>query len=109
MSILIRDTKGVYRYSVEAAVGKDATAKQVLDHLFGDGMYNDAAALFVIREWRVCDKTRVQRLNMLWAMPLTVALWPVRYVLYGDAGWHTKTRMGRFILRATGHLKECRS
>ena len=47
-----------------------------------------------------------QRLNMLWAMPLTIALWPFRYVLNGDGGWSTKTRMGRFILRVTGHLKD---
>lgn len=106
MSLLIRDTSQVYRHQVVKAVGRDATAEQVLDHLFGDGMYSDAEANFVIREWRGSDKTRTQRLNMLWAIPLTIALAPFRYVLYGDSGWDTKTRMGRFMLRVTGHLKD---
>jgi len=39
-------------------------------------------------------------------IPLSVVLWPFRYVLYGDGGWSTKTRMGRFILRVTGYLKD---
>lgn len=105
MSILIRDTAGVYRCAIERELGKDATGQQVLDHLFG--LYGeDPGVNFVIREWCKEDKTKLQRLNMLWAMPLTLALWPFRYVLNGDGGWSTKTRTGRFILRVTGHLKD---
>lgn len=39
------------------------------------------------------------RLNMFWAYPLTLCLYPFRYVLYGDGGWTNKTRMGKFLLK----------
>lgn len=105
MSIFIRDTGGVYRSAIESKLGKDATGQQVLDYLIGPyGGHPEAG--FVIRKWSRCGKTKIQRLNMLWAMPLTIALWPFRYVLNGDGGWSTETRMGRFILRVTGHLKD---
>jgi hypothetical protein len=105
MSILIRDTQGVYRHRVEKALSKNATGQQVLDHLFG--LYGeDPGVNFVIREWREVDTTKLQRLNMIWAILLTIVLWPFRYILNGDGGWSTKTRMGRFILRVTGHLKD---
>ena len=86
--------------------GKDATGQQVLDYLFGPyGVDSCSSVNFVIRQWCKDDRTRLQRLNMLWAMPLTILLWPFRYVLYGDGGWSTKTLMGRFMLRVTGYLK----
>lgn len=107
MRVFIHDTTDVYRYKIESELGKDATGQQVLDHLFGPyGEYSGSSVNYVIREWRKDDRTMLQRLNMLWAMPLTIALWPFRYVLYGDGGWSTKTRMGRFFLRITGYLKD---
>lgn len=104
MRIFIRDTTGVYRYKIERELGKDATGQQVLDYLLGP-YGDDSRVNFVIREWRKDDRTKLQRLNLLWVMLLTIVLWPFRYVLYGDAGWSTKTPMGRFILRVTGYLK----
>lgn len=104
MGIFIKDTAFVYRSNIERKLGKDATGQQVLDHLFGT-YGGDSCVNFVIREWRKDDRTKLQRLNMLWAMPLTIVLWPFRYVLYGDGGWSTNTPMGRFILLVTGHLK----
>lgn len=107
MRVFIHDTTSVYRYAIESKLGKDATGQQVLDHLFGPyGEDSRSSVNYVISEWRKDTRTKLQRLNMLWAMPLTIALWPFRYVLYGEGGWDTKTRMGRFILRVTGHLKD---
>lgn len=105
MRVFIRDTTGVYRHKIEQELGKDATGQQVLDYLLGP-YGDDSRVNFVIREWRKDDRTKLQRLNILWVIPLSILLWPIRYVLYGDGGWSTKTRMGRFILRVTGYLKD---
>src|SRR5690606_3010067 len=107
MRIFIHDNARVYRLKIEQELGKDATGQQVLDHLFGPyGEDSSSSVNYVIREWRKDDRTKLQRLNILWVIPLSVVLWPFRYVLYGDGGWSTKTRMGRFILRVTGYLKD---
>ena len=107
MRVFIHDTKFVYRYAIEREIGKDATGQQVLDYLFGPyGEYSSSSVNYVICEWRKDDRTKLQRLNILWVIPLSIVLWPFRYVLYGDGGWSTKTRMGRFILRVTGYLKD---
>lgn len=106
--MLIRDTDACYRYKIEQAVGKGATGKEVLDHIFGtyDNDYCGGEDI-VLRVWRN-DKKRTawHRLNMFWAMPLTLALSPIKYVMGGQVGWDTKTKFGRFILRVTGHLAE---
>lgn len=105
--MLIRDTRSVYRHEVENAVGKDATAKQVLDYLFGGyGEYDRPDADFVIRKWEEDGRTVLHRLNMFWAIPLTLLLSPFMYLFKGQVGWDTKSKTGRFILRVTGHLKE---
>lgn len=105
MRVFIRDTAGVYRHKIEQELGKDAAGQQVLDYLLGP-YGDDSRVNFVIREWRKDDRTKLQRLNILWVIALSIVLWPFRYVLYGDGGWSTKTRMGRFILRVTGYLKD---
>lgn len=105
MRVFIRDTTGVYRHKIERELGKDATGQQVLDYLLGP-YGDDSRVNFVIREWRKDDRTKLQRLNILWVIPLSIVLWPFRYVLYGDGGWSTKTPMGRFLLRITGYLKD---
>lgn len=104
--MLLRDTVRCYRLKIESAVGKDATGKEVLDYIFGtsNNDYRGQAGI-ELRVWSKDNKKPVHRLNMLWAIPLTLLLAPVRYVLHGDIGWDTKTKMGRFILRVTGHLK----
>lgn len=99
--MLIRDTKEVYRSRVRKAVGENATADDVLDYLFDYGNED-----FVIREWRDSTTTVSQRLNMCWAVPLTLVCAPVQYILCGRVGWDTKTAFGRWILRVTGHLGE---
>ncbi len=105
--MLIRRTSDLYRHEVEKAVGKDATAKQVLDYLFGGcGEYDRRESDFVIRKWTDDKKTVLQRLNMFWAMPLTLLLSPFMYLFSGQVGWDTKTKVGVFILKVTGHLKD---
>lgn len=58
---------------------------------------------FIIRHYDDYQpKTEIQRLNMFWAVPFTIALSPFKYVIYGDTGWSTRSRFGRWILRRTG-------
>ncbi|MFA7287283.1 MAG: hypothetical protein WC055_00225 [Melioribacteraceae bacterium] len=104
--MLIRDTKEVYRFKVENAVGKNATAKNVLDYLFGEYLDERGKANFVLREWSTDHKTALNRINMFWAIPFTLICSPYRYITKGFIGWDTKTVLGRFILRVTGHLRE---
>ena len=105
--MLIRNTSSVYRHQVEKAVGKDATAKQVLDHIFGGyGEYDRPEANFVLRAWTEDERTFLHRLNMFWAMPLTLLLSPFMYLKSGQVGWSDKSAAGRFILRVTGHLRD---
>jgi hypothetical protein len=105
--MLVRSTRNVYRQEVENAVGKDATAKQVLDHIFGGyGEYNRREANFVLKVWDGDNRTFLNRLNMFWAMPLTLLLSPFMYLKSGQVGWSDKSSAGRFILRVTGHLRD---
>lgn len=103
--LLIRDTREVYRFKIENKVGKNATAKDVLDYIFGDSVYGGKAN-FVIREWQEDDKTAFQRLNMFWVIPLTLICAPYQYVSKGQIGWDTKTALGRWLLKITGYLRE---
>lgn len=102
--MLVRDTKGIYRHQVKEAVGKDATAEQVLDYLFGDCM-GESKSDFTIRIWDHDNKTPLQRLNFYWLVPFTLICAPVRYVFYGYIGWDTKTKFGRWILKIAGEYR----
>lgn len=103
--ILVRDTKDVYRHQVKKYIGKDGTVDDVLDYLFGK--YGEPCdADFVIRAWSKDSHTRLQRLNMFWAVPLTMCCMPFQYVMKGKTGWDTTTKFGRWILKVTGNLRE---
>lgn len=105
MKIIVRDTTDVYRHKVKQEVGKDATADDVLDYLFGK--YGDRAqANFVIREWTKDKRTRLQRFNLFWLIPITAFLSPLRYIFLGHIGWDSKTKIGAWILRVTGYLRD---
>ncbi|GEM_PF-2054186 len=104
--LLIRDTRELYRHEMEQAVGKDAPGKQVLDHLFGKYPDYQSGTDFVIRVWRGDERTPLQRLNMFWAMPFTLLCAPYQYVAKGQVGWDTKSRLGCWLLKVTGHLHD---
>lgn len=109
MTMILRNKKKVYKYDfvekLEREFGKDYTAKQAVDFMFGDydGTYQSEYQLY---KWSECDKTVSNRINMLWAVPLTLLCSPYHYVIRGGMGWDDKTVVGRFICRVTGHLKD---
>ncbi len=98
-----RVDEDIKRYEEERGV--TLSKEETLDFLFGNhSEYSQTSLdLYLLIE---PDKTVVHRLNHLWAFPLTLALAPFRYVLYGDTGWNNKTRLGRFMLRSCGFDKE---
>jgi hypothetical protein len=105
--MFIRDTEGVYRSQIEAKLGDNPTGRQVLDYIFGErGEYGYPSVNWVIRNYYEEDRTAIHRLNMFWAIPLTLLCAPYQYIVKGRVGWDTKTKFGRFILRVTGHYKE---
>lgn len=89
----------------EEQIGGKLSKEETLDFLFGN--HSDRARtrlnLYLLEE---PEKTVFHRLNHLWAFPLTFVLAPFRYVLYGDIGWDSKTRLGRFILKSCGFHKD---
>ncbi len=106
--MLVRKTSRVHRLEVEKSVGKDATAKEVLDYIFGGySEYEAAKADFVLYSWQSdCERTFLHRLNMFWALPLTILLSPFMYLKSGYVGWSDKSAAGRFVLRATGFMRD---
>lgn len=101
--MIIREKHNLYKSQVIKAVGENATTNEVLDYLFGD-QHSRGKSNLVISTWRENEKTKLQRLNMVWVFPFTILVAPINYVLYGFVGWDDKTRLGRFLLRITGHL-----
>ena len=106
--MFIRDTRKIYRSSIEKAVGENATGKDVLDYIFGtyDNDYNGETDL-ILESWEEpSHKSVFHRVNMLWVIVLTIILSPIRFILYGQVGWDTKSKFGRWIIKITGNLKE---
>ena len=103
--MLVRANRSVYRYDITEALGKDATAEEILDYIFGDE-YHCRSSNFILRVWSKDRYNRkfYHRLNMLWAMPFSLLIFPFQWVIFGHTGWSDKTKMGRFILKSTGHL-----
>lgn len=108
--MLVRKTTPIYKHQVRQAIGKDATVDDVLNYIFGESVmgYDEKHQYdFIIKAFKR-DKKRQwwHRLNMFWAIPVTLILAPFQYVRSGYVGWTDKTRTGRFILKITGHLEE---
>jgi hypothetical protein len=105
--MFIRNTIKVYRSRVEHDLGDKASdGKAVLDYLFGKWS-EDSETNFMIREWvkDYYDRKPYHRLNMFWALPLTLLFSPFQYIFRGGIGWDTKSTFGRWILKVTGHLR----
>ena len=103
---LHQTVKPIYRMEIEKNLDDKQAAGEVLDLLYGN--YNDdyqTSYKIVVydydhkRNWR-------QRLNMFWVMPLTLILSPFMYLYSGQVGWSDKSKLGKFILKITGHLND---
>lgn len=91
-----------HRYIVERDVGVDATAKQVLDHLFGD---YDEATEYVVYHYNdpyTKPSTLLQRFNRLWVVPVFYIFLPFQWLFTGEVGIKDHTKFGEFIHKITG-------
>lgn len=104
--MIIKNTKHVYRSRIEKTLGKEATAKDVLDHIFGDVYGSDKSIDYVISEWSDCDKTKMQRFNTIIAIIFILITSPYQYITDGHLGFDNKTKFGRWVLKNTGNLHE---
>lgn len=107
MGYLVRKNNEVYRHQIEAYLGKDSKVSDVLDYIFGN-YGNDYRCMgnFTLRVWSKDKRKWWQRLNMFWAMPLTLIIMPFQWVFHGTTGWSNRTKFGMFILKVTGNLDE---
>lgn len=92
-------------YHYEEVTGRSVDTKEdLLDYLFGNYEHRPDTSLDLYLLEPV-DKKWYHRLNMFWAYPVTLLLYPFRYVIYGDGGWTNKTIMGKFMLKSVGEDK----
>ena len=96
----------LYRHEVEQELKENPTSKDVLDMLYGNYDNDYRSDYKIIRRFNKPNRSFTCRLNMLWAMPLTVLAFPVLYVIKGEGGWSENSLLGKFILKVTGYLEE---
>lgn len=102
--------QSLYRHEIEQLLGGgDASvksAKDVLDLLYGDYNNDYRSDYKIVRRFNKPNRNFKCRLNMLWATPLTILMFPVLYVVKGYGGWSEESLIGRFILKATGYMEK---
>ena len=91
-----------HRYVVERDVGKDATAKDVLDHLFGDYDENVEYVVYHYNDPYTKPSTLLQRLNRLWVIPVFYICVPFQWMFTGSVGLNDHTKLGGFVHKITG-------
>lgn len=103
---LHHSVKKIHRFEIEKELD-NPTAKEVLDLLFGSWDGDEDRPYYKVFTYDYDhERTWQQRLNMFWAMPLTLLLSPIMYIYSGQVGWSDKSKVGKFILKVTGHLHE---
>ena len=91
-----------YRFKVEAEVGKDATAREVLDHLFGTYDDNVEYVVYHYNDPYTKPTTVFQRLNRLWVVPAFYLCAPFQWFFTGEVGVKDHSKLGEFLHKITG-------
>lgn len=91
-----------HRYVVEREVGKDATAAQVLDCLFGTYDENVEYVVYHYNDPYTKESTVLQRLNRLWVVPAFWLCAPFQWFFTGDVGVNDHSKLGEFLHKITG-------
>lgn len=94
-------SESIKEYEKKYNNGKELSKKETLSFLFGDFSNHPETKLDICIRIKPTS-TVANRLNQLWAYPLTLVLAPFRYVLFGYTGWDDKTLIGRFMLHICG-------
>ena len=96
--------KDIKTYEDKYLDGKPMSKDEVIEYLFGTHTDYPETNLDLYL-FEPPEKKAWHRLNMLWAVPVTLLCGIYRYIRYGDIGWNNKTKFGKFIIKATGHDK----
>lgn len=91
-----------FRFKVESELGKDATAEDVLDHLFGKYEENVEYVVYHYNDPYSKHSTLLQRLNRLWVVPAFYICVPFQWMFTGKVGLNDHTKLGEFIHKITG-------
>jgi len=102
MKLISKPFYAVRRHQIKNKLPDNASAEDVLDVIFGD-LYNDSKYDVIYRKY--CDKTPLQRFNMIWVLALTLLISPIQFIKNGGVGWTHNTRTGRFFLKITGEYR----
>lgn len=84
----------------EEKIGRKLTREEVFDFFFE--RTQPYGTKYDIRVLTPKQEDLIHRLNMLWAVPLTILVIPINYVINGQIAWDDTTAIGRFILRSVG-------
>ena len=104
MSILFRKTTKPYKHLIRKELGKNPSANDVLDHLFGDcdGWVNSS---YTIRKYEKSDSNLIQRLNRFWAYPLFLLfIFPIKWVFTGVWGCETESKTMKVLKFLMGDI-----
>lgn len=95
-------TKQCYKYAVKSELPDNATADDVLDHLFGDsdGWINSH---YTIREYEEVKTNIAQRIAtpFVWLI-FVIILCPVKWLLTGRYGFKTESMLYKVFKILTG-------
>lgn len=93
-----REVRDAYRTEILKQVGKDASAKVVLDFLF------DEDSEYVVTKYRDYDETKTvfNRLAFIVLFPFLLVGIGIQWVFTGKTGVTGKSRFGKFLLKICG-------
>mgnify|MGYP003667186821 CR=1 FL=1 len=104
MSKIFRKTTKPYKHLIKKELGKNPTADDVLDHIFGDyeGYVNSR---YTIREYVKSDSNLAQRLNRFWAYPLFLLfVFPLKWVFTGVWGCESESKTMKVLKFLMGDI-----
>ena len=112
MSVFENKQREAYRSEIESELkelyGYDRmdkeTVKKVIDHLCGTYEYRSDSEYKVVNRYRKYGKiTFLQRINRLWVYPsLLLLVCPVKWLVTGDFGFNTDSRLGHILTKLIG-------
>ena len=94
---LLVKTKRPYKKMIRDELEKDATAEDVLIHLFGDrdGWIDSE---YTVKCYEDIKTTALQRVNVIWVFPCYFMLIaPIKWVTTGEARLRRESRLARVI------------
>jgi len=92
-----KEMQSYHRADIKKQAGGDeATADSVLLYLLGDGYENKGCRYFVAK-YGSTSKTALNRINLIWVLPLFALSVPFQWLFTGSAGLNRNSKMGKIV------------